>query len=149
MTLGSNFALVDHCSCLLGHGNDNGCAVEECLVGDGSTNNDPKKETGDYVLIAGGFYSKEDTTGNDKRVTYIANDYYCGTGLGQDSADKKDGTDDMKGVISQVSGPIVIRFVTDDKPGLATGDATEAKKDRVKDELGFSYQYSFVKEFII
>jgi hypothetical protein len=87
--------------CETGSGDsDNGCGAEECIKG----GVDPKKRSGDYLMITGGIYTK---TEKDEPVLHFRNDYYCGTGLGEDS--EVDGTDNGRGVFTQASGPVAIR----------------------------------------
>ena len=136
--------------CGKGNGDsDNGCGVEECIKG----GEDPKKRTGDYLMITGGIYTESEKT----PVLHLRTDYYCGTGLGEDSV-KEDGKDDGSGVFTQASGPVAIRlvrsdlsgtsynflrFVTDEFPGEAIGVGTKPEEARIKDELGWSIRYSF------
>ena len=84
--------------------NDNGCGAEECIRG----GDKEEEKSGDYLLISGGIYTKSD---KDKPTEYRRTDYYCGAGVGEDGVDGEDldGTDKSKGVLSQVTGPVVLR----------------------------------------
>ena len=53
-----------------------------------------------------GVYTK---TKKGNPVEHFRNDYYCGTGLGEDSV--VDGKDDGRGVFTQASGPVALRLV--------------------------------------
>ena len=89
--------LISYSECETGSGaSDNGCSVDEC-INTGSR---------DHLLIPGGFYTK---TEKGEQVFHKYNDYYCGSGLGEDSI--ADGKDDGSGVISQAPGPVAIRYV--------------------------------------
>ena len=102
MSVGKAKPSDKYSKCETGNGDsDNGCSVEECIRG----GTDPKKRSGDYLLITGGVYT---TTESGKPVKHSRNDYYCGTGLGEDSV--VDGMDDGRGVFSQASGPVALRY---------------------------------------
>ena len=101
MSVGKAKPSEKYSKCETGSGDsDNGCSVEECIRG----GVDPKKQSGDYLMITGGIYTK---TEKDKPVEHFRNDYFCGTGPGEDYV--VDGTDAGQGVLTQASDPMAIR----------------------------------------
>ena len=123
-------------------GKDNGCGAKDNCI-DKST--DEKKNTGDYLLIPGGMTQVGKVEAGKPREL-VEEDFFCGVGVGYDGSNdpgKEDGTDDSAGVVSKAVGPVLIKFHSDDKPGLEDGTGTTADDQKFRDELGFSLMYSY------
>ncbi|XP_023345465.1 uncharacterized protein LOC111714560 [Eurytemora carolleeae] len=118
-------------------GKDSGCGIAPCIV----KSNDEKK-TADYLIIPGAVRTgKPDPS---KPTEYTNEDYYCGVGVGYDtSSDKEDGLGSGPGVFSKLVGPVIIRFHSDDTPGVLVGDGTKEDEKNLRDEIGFSLKYMF------
>jgi len=152
-------------------GPDNGCGPEVCAggiaVGRQATANPAQPVTAtfeDYLVIPRAKRYPQ-LVQNSPTGLQMADDYYCGTGVGYDGGrvattaalEPANGLDNGQGITSQVAGPVTISFHSDGNPGMRDGNTQTPTTVQVpvqvvqtnqplpeRDELGFQLQYNFL-----